>query len=105
MFLSWSQLPILIWIVDEVESLTAARAGAMAGTEPSDGLRVSHFSLKYPVRRAYFQTTQVVNALLTQLDKLKHRRNVLVMATSNLVKAIGRMFPFLYSRDLFLCHF
>jgi hypothetical protein len=26
--------------VDEVESLTAARAGAMAGTEPSDGLRV-----------------------------------------------------------------
>jgi len=28
-------------ITDEVESLTAARAGAMAGTEPSDGLRVS----------------------------------------------------------------
>ena len=27
--------------LDEVESLTAARAGAMAGTEPSDGLRVS----------------------------------------------------------------
>lgn len=26
--------------LDEVESLTAARAGAMAGTEPSDGLRV-----------------------------------------------------------------
>ncbi|KAJ9101158.1 hypothetical protein QFC21_003376 [Naganishia friedmannii] len=38
---------------DEVESLTAARAGAMSGTEPSDALRV-------------------VNALLTQLDKLKH---------------------------------
>lgn len=32
----------------------------------------------------------MVNALLTQLDKLKHRRNVLVMATSNLVKAIGK---------------
>lgn len=57
-------------VLDEVESLTAARAGAMAGTEPSDGLRV-------------------VNALLTQLDKLKHRKNVLIMATSNLVKAIG----------------
>jgi len=26
--------------IDEVESLTAVRAGAMAGTEPSDGLRV-----------------------------------------------------------------
>ncbi len=28
-------------VIDEVESLTAARAGAMAGTEPSDALRVS----------------------------------------------------------------
>lgn len=27
--------------IDEVESLTAARVAAMAGTEPSDGLRVS----------------------------------------------------------------
>ena len=42
----------------------------MAGTEPSDGLRV-------------------VNPLLTQLDKLKQRKNVLIMSTSNLVKAIG----------------
>ena len=71
---------------DEVESLTAARAGAMAGTEPSDGLRVS------PTKENEFRTdviTQVVNALLTQLDKLKHRKNVLIMSTSNLVKAIG----------------
>jgi len=45
----------------------------MAGTEPSDGLRV-------------------VNALLTQLDKLKHRKNVLVMSTSNLAKAIDSAF-------------
>ena len=28
-------------MIDEVESLTAARAGAMKGNEPSDGLRVS----------------------------------------------------------------
>ncbi|KAF9046045.1 thyroid receptor-interacting protein 13 [Hymenopellis radicata] len=63
----------LVVLIDEVESLTAARAGAMAGTEPSDGLRV-------------------VNALLTQLDKLKHRKNVLVMSTSNLVKAIDSAF-------------
>ncbi|EAU84587.1 thyroid receptor-interacting protein 13 [Coprinopsis cinerea okayama7 len=63
----------VVVLIDEVESLTAARAGAMAGTEPSDGLRV-------------------VNALLTQLDKLKHRKNVLVMATSNLVKAIDNAF-------------
>lgn len=32
---------------------------------------------------------QVVNALLTQLDKLKHRKNVLVMSTSNIAQAIG----------------
>ncbi|KAG7097203.1 hypothetical protein E1B28_004574 [Marasmius oreades] len=63
----------LVVLIDEVESLTAARAGAMAGTEPSDGLRV-------------------VNALLTQLDKLKHRKNVLIMSTSNLVKAIDGAF-------------
>ncbi|KAG6378471.1 AAA-domain-containing protein [Boletus reticuloceps] len=63
----------VVVLIDEVESLTAARAAAMAGTEPSDGLRV-------------------VNALLTQLDKLKHRRNVLVMSTSNLAKAIDSAF-------------
>ena len=31
----------------------------------------------------------MVNALLTQLDRLKHKKNVLVMSTSNLAKAIG----------------
>ncbi|KAG9014973.1 hypothetical protein FRB94_007045 [Tulasnella sp. JGI-2019a] len=63
----------VVLLIDEVESLTAARAGAVAGTEPSDALRV-------------------VNALLTQLDKLKHRKNVLVMTTSNLVDAIDTAF-------------
>ena len=33
--------PFRLVSVDEVESLTAARAGAMSGTEPSDALRVS----------------------------------------------------------------
>ena len=32
---------LAVWWADEVESLTAARAGAMSGTEPSDALRVS----------------------------------------------------------------
>ncbi|KZW04426.1 AAA-domain-containing protein [Exidia glandulosa HHB12029] len=63
----------LVVLMDEVESLTAARAGAVSGTEPSDALRV-------------------VNALLTQLDKLKRRRNVLVIGTSNLTKAIDDAF-------------
>ena len=45
----------------------------MSGREPSDALRV-------------------VNALLTQLDKLKHRKNCLVMTTSNLSAAIDGAF-------------
>lgn len=73
--------------IDEVESLTAARVSAMAGSEPSDGLRVCCHTLQlfFSCKQLY----KVVNALLTQLDKLKQRENVLIMATSNLVKAIG----------------
>ena len=65
----------VIWCtpIDEVESLTSARNSAMSGTDPSDALRV-------------------VNALLTQIDRLKYQKNVLIMATSNLAKAIGLFF-------------
>ncbi|PVG00026.1 AAA-domain-containing protein [Serendipita vermifera] len=63
----------LVVLIDEVESLTAARAGAMSGQEPSDALRV-------------------VNALLTQLDKMRQKKNVLFMSTSNLVGAIDPAF-------------
>jgi len=45
----------------------------MSGKEPSDALRV-------------------VNALLTQLDRLKQRQNVLVLTTSNLPSAIDAAF-------------
>ncbi|KAL7415362.1 P-loop containing nucleoside triphosphate hydrolase protein [Mrakia frigida] len=63
----------VVVLIDEVESLTAARAGAGSGTEPSDAMRV-------------------VNALLTQLDKLKNRKNVLIMTTSNIAQAIDSAF-------------
>lgn len=63
----------VVVLIDEIESLTKARASAAAGTEPSDSLRV-------------------VNALLTQLDRLRHRKNVLVMTTSNLTDAIDPAF-------------
>jgi SpoVK/Ycf46/Vps4 family AAA+-type ATPase len=53
-----------------VESLTAARKAALSGAEPSDSIRV-------------------VNALLTQLDALKARDNVLILTTSNITGAIG----------------
>jgi SpoVK/Ycf46/Vps4 family AAA+-type ATPase len=42
-------------LIDEVESLTHARQSSLAGTEPSDSLRV-------------------VNALLTQIDQIRRYR-------------------------------
>lgn len=60
-------------LIDEVESLTAARKAAVSGMEPSDAIRV-------------------VNALLTQIDSLKRRRNVLILATSNITEAIDLAF-------------
>jgi len=58
-------------LIDEVESLTAARKSS--GAEPSDAMRV-------------------VNALLTQLDSIKNHPNVLILTTSNITGAIDLAF-------------
>ncbi|XP_023336092.1 pachytene checkpoint protein 2 homolog [Eurytemora carolleeae] len=58
-------------LIDEVESLTAARKNS--GSEPSDAIRV-------------------VNALLTQLDSIKHYPNLLILTTSNITGAIDLAF-------------
>ncbi|XP_021616824.1 pachytene checkpoint protein 2 homolog isoform X3 [Manihot esculenta] len=60
-------------LIDEVESLAAARKAALSGSEPSDSIRV-------------------VNALLTQLDKLKCSPNVIILTTSNITAAIDIAF-------------
>ncbi|KAL3642315.1 nucleolar component of the pachytene checkpoint [Castilleja foliolosa] len=60
-------------LIDEVESLAAARKAALSGSEPSDSIRV-------------------VNALLTQMDKLKSAPNVIVLTTSNITAAIDIAF-------------
>ncbi|KAF9181066.1 Pachytene checkpoint protein 2 [Haplosporangium sp. Z 767] len=60
-------------LIDEVESLAAARNAALSGSEPSDSIRV-------------------VNALLTQIDRLKQKKNVLILATSNITEAIDLAF-------------
>ncbi|XP_033632108.1 pachytene checkpoint protein 2 homolog [Asterias rubens] len=60
-------------LIDEVESLTAARKSAVNGTEPSDAIRV-------------------VNALLTQIDQIKRYPNVLILTTSNVTEAIDLAF-------------
>lgn len=55
----------------------------MSGTEPGDAVRVSF-------DRVCGSSHQVVNAILTQLDRLKAFPNVLVLATSNLAGGIGQ---------------
>ncbi|KAK2989759.1 hypothetical protein RJ640_030252 [Escallonia rubra] len=60
-------------LIDEVESLAAARQAALSGSEPSDSIRV-------------------VNALLTQMDKLKSSPNVIILTTSNITAAIDLAF-------------
>ncbi|KAK3085404.1 hypothetical protein FSP39_002835 [Pinctada imbricata] len=60
-------------LIDEVESLTAARKSSMSGSDPSDAIRV-------------------VNALLTQLDQIKRFPNVMILTTSNVTGAIDLAF-------------
>ncbi|KAE8597331.1 hypothetical protein XENTR_v10016429 [Xenopus tropicalis] len=60
-------------LIDEVESLTAARKASRAGTEPSDAIRV-------------------VNAVLTQIDHIKRYPNVVILSTSNLTEKIDVAF-------------
>jgi len=56
--------------LDEVESLTSARRAAMSGSEPSDSIRV-------------------VNAVITQIDRLRQYSNCLILTTSNITGALG----------------
>ncbi|KGM91543.1 cytochrome c1, heme protein, mitochondrial [Paracoccidioides brasiliensis Pb18] len=59
--------------IDEVETLTAKREKSIQGNEPFDAMRA-------------------VNAILTALDRLRHRPNVVVLCTSNLTTALDSAF-------------
>ncbi|KAF8471993.1 P-loop containing nucleoside triphosphate hydrolase protein [Kalaharituber pfeilii] len=59
-------------LIDEIESLASARE-AMSTSEPIDSLRV-------------------VNSLLTGLDRLRHKKNVIVLTTSNFPNAMDSAF-------------
>lgn len=59
-------------LIDEVESIAYCR-GNISTNEPSDSVRV-------------------VNAVLTQLDKIKKHPNVLIITTSNLTSSIDLAF-------------
>ena len=64
---------LVVILIDEVESLAAARKNSMSGTDPSDAVRV-------------------VNALLTQIDSIRQYPNVLILTTSNITGAIDVAF-------------
>ena len=60
-------------LIDEVESIASARQASQTAQEPGDAVRV-------------------VNAVLTSLDSLKRRPNVLVLCTSNMLGSIDPAF-------------
>lgn len=60
-------------LIDEVESIASARNTSASANEPGDAVRV-------------------VNAVLTSLDALRRRPNVLVLCTSNMLDCIDSAF-------------
>ena len=56
-------------LIDEVESIASSRSSASKSNEPGDAVRV-------------------VNAVLTSLDALRRKPNVLILCTSNMVDSI-----------------
>ncbi|KAK8175565.1 thyroid receptor-interacting protein 13 [Phyllosticta citrichinensis] len=60
-------------LIDEVETLTAPRDKSANGSECGDAMRAT-------------------NQLLTALDRLRHRSNIVVLCTSNLVHALDSAF-------------
>ncbi|KAA8909321.1 P-loop containing nucleoside triphosphate hydrolase protein [Sphaerosporella brunnea] len=63
----------LVILIDEVETLIPSRQTALNANDPTDGLRV-------------------VNAILTGLDKLRSKANVIVLTTSNLIHSLDPAF-------------
>ncbi|KAK2712483.1 pachytene checkpoint protein 2 homolog [Artemia franciscana] len=64
---------LVMVLIDEVESLALARKSAANRSEPGDSIRV-------------------VNAMLTQLDRIKKFPNVLIFVTSNMTSSIDLAF-------------
>lgn len=58
-------------LIDEVESLGMCRESSSSRSEPSDAIRA-------------------VNALLTQIDRIRRRDNVLILCTSNLENTLDK---------------
>ncbi len=83
-------------MLDEVESLTAARKAALSGSEVRCGLCLAVLSqCDLCVLTASSQPSdavRVVNAVLTQIDALRQMDNVIILTTSNITEAIDLAF-------------
>ncbi len=79
---------------DEVESLTAARSSAAAGSEPSDAVRVVNALLTQvrALRCAECRGMELSSLACVQIDRLRSKQNVLILATSNVTSAIDAAF-------------
>ncbi|MCJ1227528.1 hypothetical protein MMC12_004184 [Toensbergia leucococca] len=64
---------LVVVFIDEIESMTSTREQSVHSNEPRDALRA-------------------VNALLIALDRLRHRPNVVILCTTNLIKAMDHAF-------------
>ena len=64
---------LVVVLVDEVESIASSRSASSRSNEPGDAVRV-------------------VNSVLTSLDSLRRRENVLMLCTSNMVDGIDAAF-------------
>jgi SpoVK/Ycf46/Vps4 family AAA+-type ATPase len=64
-------------LIDEVESIASARTSSLRSNEPGDAIRV-------------------VNSVLTSLDSLRRKPNVLVLCTSNMVGKLNFLRHALY---------
>ena len=77
-------------LVDDIESVAGKRECFSSSNEPHDSLRVCVNTTYILVARSGLMTFQAVNALLTAIDRLRCRPNVIVFCTSNLIKAVVR---------------
>lgn len=64
---------LLVLLVDEVESIASSRTASCSSNEPGDAIRV-------------------VNSVLTSLDSLRRRSNVMILCTSNMLSNIDSAF-------------
>ena len=79
--------------IDEIESLASTRQQPTNSSEPQDTLRVSVPDRAIRELFTDLLIFKAVNALLIAFDSLRNRPNVVVLCTSNLIKAMARSSP------------